>query len=57
MRNIKNTYATKNEVDSHNFTVDHITDFTDRVNTLLNQKIQAEGLDAFLPLIGGYLYH
>jgi len=55
-RNIKTTYATKNEVDSHNFTVDHITDFTERCNKLINNKIQAEGLDSFLPLIGGRIH-
>lgn len=51
--NIKQTYATKEELKEHDFTVSHITDFVSKVNTLIEQKIDDSGLSKFLPLIGG----
>ena len=51
--NIVQTYATKDEVASVNVTTSQIIDFVDNVNGLINEKIQADGLDRFLSLQGG----
>ena len=51
--NIKQTYATKAELQEHDFTVQHITDFVSTVNELIEQQIDVSGLNKFLPLIGG----
>lgn len=51
--NIKETYATKAELNTHDFTVEHITNFIESVNTLIDNRIDTSGLSAFLPLIGG----
>ena len=53
--NIKQTYATKAEVDEHNYTASHIVDFEENVMGLIDRKIEVSGLDAFLPLIGGVI--
>lgn len=53
--NIKSTYATKAELDDHNFTTNHIIDFVENVRGLIDQKVTASGLNAYLPLIGGVI--
>lgn len=52
---IKTTYATKAELEDHNFTANHIVDLAEHVAYLVNQQVTTSGLDAFLPIIGGVI--